>query len=41
LAIRVVMVDDHPLVRKGIEAATRLEEDLELLGSASSVEEGS
>ena len=39
MAIRVVMVDDHPLVRKGIEAATRLEEDLELLGSASSVEE--
>ncbi len=35
MKIRVVMVDDHPLVRKGIEAATRLEESLELLGCAS------
>jgi len=33
------MVDDHPLVRKGIEAAARLEEDMELLGSSSNAEE--
>ena len=39
LKIKVIMVDDHPLVRKGIEAATRLEEDLELLGCASNCEE--
>jgi len=39
LTIRVVMVDDHPLVRKGIEAAARLEEDLDLLGCASNVNE--
>ena len=30
--ISVVMVDDHPLVRKGIEAALRLEDGLELIG---------
>lgn len=39
MKIKVIMVDDHPLVRKGIEAATRLEEDLKLLGCASNVEE--
>lgn len=39
MSIKVIMVDDHPLVRKGIEAATRLEEDLELLGFASNSEE--
>ncbi len=39
MAIRIIMVDDHPLVRKGIEAAARLEKDLELLGSASNVDE--
>ncbi len=39
MKIKVIMVDDHPLVRKGIEAATRLEEELELLGCASNVEE--
>lgn len=39
LSIRVIMVDDHPLVRKGIEAAARLEEDIELLGSSSNAEE--
>ena len=30
--ISVVMVDDHPLVRKGIEAALRLENGLDLIG---------
>ncbi len=39
MSIKVIMVDDHPLVRKGIEAATRLEEDLELLGCSSNAEE--
>ncbi len=39
LKIKVIMVDDHPLVRKGIESATRLEEDLELQGCASNVDE--
>jgi two-component system, NarL family, nitrate/nitrite response regulator NarL len=33
------MVDDHPLVRKGIEAATRLEDNIDLLGCASNGEE--
>ncbi|MDW7730568.1 MAG: response regulator transcription factor [Bacillota bacterium] len=39
MAIRLIMVDDHPLVRKGIEAATRLEDDIELLGCSSNTEE--
>jgi len=39
LTIKVIMVDDHPLVRKGIEAATRLEEDLEMLGFSANAEE--
>ncbi len=34
MAIKVIMVDDHPLVRRGIESAIRLEETLELTGSA-------
>jgi DNA-binding NarL/FixJ family response regulator len=33
------MVDDHPLVRKGIEAATRMEENIELLECSSNLEE--
>ncbi|MFO8192092.1 MAG: response regulator transcription factor [Bacillota bacterium] len=39
MTIKLIMVDDHPLVRKGIEAATRLEEDIELCGCASNGEE--
>ncbi len=39
MSIKVIMVDDHPLVRRGIEAATRLEEDLDLLGCSSNSEE--
>lgn len=39
MTIKVIMVDDHPLVRKGIEAATRLEEDLEMLGFSANAEE--
>jgi NarL family two-component system response regulator LiaR len=32
--IRVLIVDDHPMVRKGLAAFILLEEDLELLGEA-------
>ncbi len=39
MTIKVIMVDDHPLVRKGIEAATRFEEDLELLGYSANTED--
>ncbi len=39
MKIKVIMIDDHPLVRKGIESAIRLEKDLELLGSASNIDE--
>ncbi len=39
MKIKVIMIDDHPLVRKGIESALRLEKDLELLGSASNIDE--
>jgi len=35
MKIKLIMVDDHPLVRRGIEAAVRMEEDLELMGCAS------
>lgn len=34
MPIKVIMVDDHPLVRRGIESAIRLEKTLELTGSA-------
>ncbi len=37
--INVMMVDDHPLVRQGIESATRLEEDLNLIGCCRNSEE--
>ena len=37
--VRLIMVDDHPLVRKGIEAATRMEEGIELLECLSNIEE--
>ncbi len=39
MKIKLIMVDDHPLVRKGIEAAARLEENLELMGCASTCAE--
>jgi two-component system, NarL family, nitrate/nitrite response regulator NarL len=39
LKVKLIMVDDHPLVRKGIEAATRLEDNIDLLGCASNGEE--
>lgn len=37
--VKMIMVDDHPLVRKGIEAATRMEEGIELLECSSNIEE--
>ncbi|HVJ86605.1 MAG TPA: response regulator transcription factor [Caulifigura sp.] len=37
--IRVLCVDDHPLVRKGIAAILHNEEDMELVGEASNGEE--
>ncbi|UFU00501.1 response regulator transcription factor [Radiobacillus kanasensis] len=38
--IRVVVVDDHEVVRKGVIAYLRTEEDLEIVGEASSGNEG-
>src|SRR5579863_6653520 len=32
--IRVLVVDDHPLVRKGIESVLAVEDDLEMVGEA-------
>ena len=32
--IRVLIVDDHPLVRRGLSAEIRLEPDLEVAGVA-------
>ena len=33
--MKIVIVDDHPLVRQGIEMVTNLEEDIEVVGFAS------
>ena len=37
--IRILLVDDHPVLRSGLEALLSLEEDLEVVGQASSGEE--
>lgn len=39
MTIKLIMVDDHPLVRKGIELSVRLENNIELLGVAVNVSE--
>jgi DNA-binding NarL/FixJ family response regulator len=39
LVIRVVVVDDHPIVRQGLVAALGDEADLDVVGAAGSVEE--
>ena len=39
MTIKVIMVDDHPLVRQGIEATTRHEEEIELLGCSANTAE--
>jgi len=38
--IRVTGVDDHPLVRKGIESILAVEDDLEMVGEAGDGSEG-
>lgn len=38
--MKVVIVDDHPVVRKGIEDMLRLEKDMEILKSASTYQAG-
>lgn len=37
--MRVVVIDDHPLVRKGVEMVLSLESDIELVGFASNAAE--
>jgi two-component system nitrate/nitrite response regulator NarL len=38
--MKVLVVDDHPLVREGLKTVTELEDDIEIVGFASTVEEG-
>jgi DNA-binding NarL/FixJ family response regulator len=38
--IRVLIVDDHPIVREGVTAVLERERDIEVVGAASTVEEG-
>jgi len=38
-AIRVLIVDDHPVVREGLHRMLEVEEDIEIVGKASSGEE--
>ncbi|HEX8830712.1 MAG TPA: response regulator transcription factor, partial [Longimicrobium sp.] len=38
--IRILLVDDHPVLRSGLEALLELEPDLEVVGHASTGEEG-
>lgn len=37
--VKIFMIDDHPLVKQGVEAVIRLEEDLELIGHTSGIKE--
>ncbi|NUR28686.1 MAG: response regulator transcription factor, partial [Catenulispora sp.] len=38
--IRIILVDDHPVVRSGIRAMLAGQPDFELVGEASTAEEG-
>ncbi len=38
--IRVLIVDDHPIVREGVAAVLERERDLDVVGAAGSVEDG-
>ncbi len=38
--MRIVIVDDHPVVRNGLKQTIALETDLDVIGSAASCEEG-
>ena len=37
--MRIVIVDDHPLVRRGLSAVLSFEKDIEVIGEASTVNE--
>lgn len=38
--IRIVVVDDHPLMRKGLVMSLDIEQDIDVVGQASTAEEG-
>ncbi|HEX6751004.1 MAG TPA: response regulator transcription factor, partial [Longimicrobium sp.] len=38
--IRILLVDDHPVLRSGLDALLALEPDMEVVGQASTGEEG-
>jgi len=37
--MKILLIDDHPLVRKGLVSVLSLEEDVEIVGEASNIEE--
>jgi DNA-binding NarL/FixJ family response regulator len=38
--MKIVIVDDHPLVRQGIRSLLSLEEEMEVVGEAATLSEG-
>lgn len=37
--MRIIIVDDHPLVRQGLASLLSMEDDMELIGECSNVKE--
>jgi len=37
--MKIVLIDDHPLVRRGLISVLSLEKDLEIIGEASNIKD--